>query len=344
MKKVSPRLILPAVLVSLCLGGGSAMSADMKALQAAARKEGEVTWYVASIDARDAAAAGRAFTAKYGPKVNVVQAPPQVTFQRLTQDLSQNAHNADVFSSVDVANFVTLKGQGLLMTYRPENAVGLLPAFQGLDKDATFHATIASVIVIAFNSDKVKANEAPQRWTDLTDAKWTNKIALGDPAFSGFGGTWATEMNKLYGASYFLRLKETKPQISRSVLDAVNLVALGERAVTVAPIAPILTSADQGKPIAIRYPIDGSILVATPSAVLKSAPHPNAAKLFMEFLLGPEFGTILVHARYESMRPDVKPLPGAKSVTDIKVIRPTVAETTKGAPQVTKVWHQVFGH
>ena len=340
MTKFCRRLILPAVLTAL--GIGSAL-ADIKALEEAARKEGEVTWYVASLDARNAEAAGRAFTAKYGPKVNVVRAPSQVMFQRLTQDLSQKARNADVFSSVDVGNFVTLKAQGALLTYKPENAAKLLPAFQGLDKDGVFHANLASVIIIAYNKEKVKAEDAPKNWTNLLDAKWSGKIALGHPAFSGFAGNWAAQMNKLYGKAFIEKLEKQKPQVGRSLFDAVNLVSSGERLLTASPIAPILENADKGKPLGVVYPADGAILVATPSAVLKNAPHPNAAKLFMEFLLGPEFGEILVKARYEAMRADVKPLPGAKSVTEIKTIRPTIEETTKGIPQVAELWRDVFG-
>jgi iron(III) transport system substrate-binding protein len=335
--------MLPALIVAACLGGSATAYADMKALEEAARKEGEVTWYVANLDARNAEAAGRAFTAKYGPKVNVVRAPSQVMFQRLTQDLSQKAHNADVFGSVDVGNFVTLKEQGALLAYKPENAAKLLPAFQGLDKDGMFNAVVASVIIIAYNREKVKADEAPKNWTDLTDAKWSGKIALGHPAFSGFAGNWAAQMSKLYGKAYIQQLEKQKPQVGRSLFDAVNLVSSGERLLTASPVAPILENADKGKPLSVVYPSDGSILVATPAAVLKTAPHPNAAKLFMEFLLGPEFGSILVKARYESMRADVQPLAGAKSVTDIKVIRPTLEETTKGIPQVAELWRDVFG-
>jgi iron(III) transport system substrate-binding protein len=337
------RILLSAGLTAFWLGASGAALADTKALETAARKEGEVTWYVASLDARNAEAAGRAFTEKYGPKVNVVRAPSQVMFQRLSQDLTQKARNADVFSSVDVGNFVTLKGQGALMAYKPENAAKLLPAFQGLDKDGAFHATIASVIIIAYNKEKVKAEEAPKKWTDLLDPKWEGKMALGHPAFSGFAGNWAAQMNKLYGKGFIEKLEKQKPQVGRSLFDAVNLVSSGERLITASPIAPILENADKGRPLAVTYPADGAILVATPSAVLKDAPHPNAAKLFMEFLLGPEFGEILVKARYEAMRADVKPLPGAKSVTEIKTIRPTIEETTKGIPQVAELWRDVFG-
>ena len=99
----------------------------------------------------------------------------------------------------------------------------------------------------------------------------------------------------------------------------------------------------KGIPVAVQYPTDGAILVATPSAILKNAPHPNAARLFMEFLLGPEFNKVLAQAYYETMRADVKPLPGAKSVAEIKVIRPSIEDATKGIPEVAEIWRDIFG-
>jgi iron(III) transport system substrate-binding protein len=336
-------LVLPAVLAALCAGGRGASAAGLEAIELAARKEGEVTWYVASIDKYNAEAAGNAFAVQYGIKANVVQAQTQVMFQRLTHDLSQNARKADVFSSVDIGNFVKLKEQGALMAYKPENAAKLLPAFQNLDKEGMFHATTASVIAIAYNIRALTADEAPDNWTRLLDPRWTNKIALVHPAFSVFAGNWAAQMNKQYGRPYFYRLAELKPHISRSPVEAINLVASGERHVAVVPIAPAMEQADQGKPLAVRYPTDGSILVTTPSAILKSAPHPNAAKLLVEFLMGPKFGALQVRRRFEAMRADVKPLSGTEPLTNINLRRPTVDEATKGIVQAAEVWRGAFG-
>lgn len=343
MLRFGRALLLPALFAAGLIETVRPSLADTAALQQAARKEGEVTWYVGSIDAATAEAAGRSFTAQYGPKVNVVRAPPQVTFQRLTHDLSEHFKNADVFSSVDIGSFVLLKQNGALMTYKPENAAALLPAFQTLDKDNTFQTTVASTVVLGYNTSKLKPDEAPKSWTDLKSPKWAGRIALANPSFSGVASTWAAQMDRLYGQAYFVALKELRPQIERSVDDAVALVASGERSITASPAASILERADRGKPLDIVYPSDGAILVTTPSAILKNAPHPNAAKLFMEFLLGPEFGRILVGARYEPMRADVKPLPGAKSVRDVKTIRPSIEQATKGAAQAAKLWQSVFG-
>ncbi len=337
------RLVLVAVLAIAGLAGAASAFADTAAIEAAARKEGALTWYVASIDAANAEKAGRIFLDKYGVKVSVVRAASEIMFQRLEQDLSQGAANADVFSSVDIGNFVTLKANGALVAYTPENAKELLPQFQNLDPEGFFHATVASVIAISYNTQKLKPEQAPQTWPDLLDPKWKDKIAVGHPAYSGFLGNWAAQMFKLYGRSYFERLEKLRPQVGRSGFDAVNLVSSGERWVTPIPVAPMLENKAKGIPVAVQYPTDGGILVATPSGILKNAPHPNAARLFMEFLLGREFNKVLAQAYYETMRADVKPLPGAKSVSEIKVIRPSIEDATKGIPRVAEIWRDIFG-
>lgn len=336
------RWILAGAVAMLVVAPNSA-HADLKAVEAAAKKEGLLTWYVASIDAKNAEKAGRAFTAKYGIKVDIVRAASQIMYQRLQQDLSQNSGNADIFSSVDLGNFIELKKNGSLLAYKPEAAAQIEPAFRDLDPDNFFQATIASVIIIAYNHQKVKAEDAPKSWSDLTDIKWQDKIAFGHPAYSGFAGNWAVQMINLYGKSYFEKLEALHPLVGRSLFDAINLVSSGERLVTASPIAPILESADKGNPLTVVYPTEGAILVLTPSGIVKNAPHPNAARLFMEFMLGTEFSKILAEAHYETMRGDVKPLPGAKSTSEIKIIRPTIKDTVVGIPAVAELWRNVFG-
>ena len=317
--------------------------ADLKTIEEAAKKEGEVTWYVANVDARNAETAGRTFTTKYGIKVTVVRAASQIMYQRLAQDLAQNVANADVFGSVDVGNLVTLKQNGSLAKYVPENAAKLHAPFQNLDPDGFFHAVVASALVIGYNKDKVSAADVPKSWKDLNNPKWANRIALGHPAYSGFAGNWAVQVHKLYGKPYLEGLEKLKPQVGRSLFDAINLINSGERWLTATPLAPVMENADKGNPVAIQYPEEGAILVATPAGILKNAPHPNAAKLFMEFLQSPAFNEIMVKARYESMRPEVQPLPGVKPITEVKLIRPTIGEVIDGIPKVAEIWRDVFG-
>jgi len=318
--------------------------ADTASLYQAAQKEGELTWYVSQVDGETAEAGGAAFTALYpGVKVNVVRITTQVAYQRVNQELAHKVLVADVFSTTDIGQYKTLKAKGELAQYRPENAGKLSGAFQNFDPDGFYYPTYAGEVVMAFNTQKLSAAEAPKSWHDLLDPKWKGKITVGDPAFSGYAGNWVILMRKIYGWSYFEDLKKNDPLITRSIIDTVNFLNSGERLVGVSPSASVLQSIDRGNPVQIIYPSDGAVLMIAPSAVLAKAPHPNAARLFLEFLLSADYAKVAVKSRGEALRPDVPSLPGVKTVNEIKTIRATDEEVIDGIPKIIEEWRDLFG-
>jgi iron(III) transport system substrate-binding protein len=81
----------------------------------------------------------------------------------------------------------------------------------------------------------------------------------------------------------------------------------------------------------------------SPSAILRNAPHPNAAKLFMEFTTGPHLSQAVRLLYSESLRPDVPPPEGARPLDQITLLSPTQEEAEKGVPEVRELWRDTFG-
>ena len=315
-----------------------------KQLYEAAKQEGELTWYVAHYSAENAEAAAAAFTEKFpGVKVNVVRSTAQVAYQRLSQDMRAGVAQCDVFSSTDIGHYMALKDEKALMQYKPENAGSILPAFQDIDKDNYYFTTSVGLVLITYNKDKVKEADAPKKWTDLLDPKWKDQVAVGHPGFSGYVGTWVVLMKKMYGWDYFKKLEKNKPRIGRSINDTVTMLNAGEATVAAGPSATTLTSAARGNPLGLIYPEDGTLLMISPSAIPKNAPHPNAAKLFMEFLLSPEHSKVAVDFYGEPLHSSVKGAPGTKPLDQVKTIRPTPEEIEEGIPEVKEQWRDTFG-
>jgi iron(III) transport system substrate-binding protein len=332
-----------AVLVALALVP-AARAADLKALQEAAKQEGELTWYTSHYTSEAAEELGAEFSKLYGVKVNVVRTTAQVAYQRLLQDLKNNQIICDVFSSTDVGHLVRLKAEGKFEKYTPEDVSKILPAFQNFDPDGYYHATSGGMVVLTYNTAKVKAEDAPKKWQDLLDIKWKGKVSLGHPGFSGYVGTWVLMMKNLYGWSYFEKLEQNKPQIGRSINDTVTALNAGERQVAAGADGSTLFSAARGNPLAVSYPSDGSVLIIAPSAIVKGTKHPNAAKLFMEYLDSIEAAKINAKHFAIPLRPEVPPPPGGKPFTEVKTIRPSVAEIDKGIPDVIEQWRDTFGN
>src|SRR3979411_2748345 len=126
-------------------------------------------------------------------------------------------------------------------------------------------------------------------------------------------------------------LAKNNPGVGRSINDPITMLNAGESAVAGSgPAATLLESVRKGNPLAMVYPTDGTVLIIAPSSIMKGAKHPNAARLFMEFLMREGAPRIRVEDYNESMRPEVSAVAGAISAKDLKTIRPTVAEITKG--------------
>lgn len=190
----------------------------------------------------------------------------------------------------------------------------------------------------------MKPEEAPKKWQDLLDIKWKGKVSTGHPGFSGYVGTWVLMMKNLYGWAYFDKLEKNKPQIGRSINDTVTALNAGERQVAAGADGSTLFSASRGNPLAVSYPTDGSVLIISPSAIMKGTKHPNASKLFMEYLYSVEAAKINAKHFGIPLRPEVPSPPGAKPISEIKTIRPTVADIDKGIPEVIEQWRDTFGN
>lgn len=342
MGKPLARLLMAALCI---LASVKAADADEAQWYDGAKREGQVTWYITHYSGELAQEAGRAFTARYpGVTVNVVRTTAQVAFARLSQDIKAGIANCDVFSSTDIGHYFDLKKRGMLADFTPDNARGLAPQFDRFIDPGLYYPTAAGLVLISYNTKLVPPDHIPKNWPDFLDPMWKGRVTFGHPGFSGYVGVWALEMRKLYGPGFFEKLAANKPLIGRSVNDSVTMLNSGESAIAAGADNTTIESALKGNPLAVVYPTDGAILMVSPSAVMKNAPHPNAARLFMEYVLSADYNRVMVKASALSMRADVAPPAGLKPLSEIKLIRPTDEELVSGIPALIEEWRDVFGN
>lgn len=326
--------------IGLGLTSGAARAA-MSELEVGAREEGSVTWYTAHTDGESAEQAGAAFTKLYPDiKCTVIRTTAQVAYQRLQQDIKNRSANCDVFSSTDLGHDEALKARGQFLKYDPINLDGVTPDYLGLDKDGYYHATVAELCVLLSNSRHVTDADTPGTWKDLLAPRWKGQVTVGHPGFSGTVGTWVVVLRDLYGWKFFEDLERGKPQIGRSVNESVTTLNSGERQVAMGPVGLAKVSASRGNPIRVTYPADGSVIVVAPSAIMINAPHPNAAKLFMEFLCGPHHAEVMAAAG----RVPIRPTSQGSGSPNGKILRPTTQQIVKGIPEVIEQWRDLFGN
>jgi iron(III) transport system substrate-binding protein len=314
-------------------------------LEPAARAEATLTWYVAQMSGEAAEAIGRRFSERHpGIAISVIRTTGQVAYERLQQELKNNTPTCDVFSSTDISHYPALLKRQALARFEPSNAGALAPAYQRLAEPGFYYPTNASLQIVIYNTHLVSGTDIPRRCTDLLDAKFNHRVAIAHPAFSGYFGQWVLAMRRQYGWSYFEKLAANNPRIGRSGNDPITLLNAGECVVGTGPASTSTVTAARGNPIGLVFPADGTVLTVGPSAVLAAAPHPNAARLFMDWLLSRDYADASRTWSLEPVRADAEPLLGVKPISEINTLTLTAAEIARDLPDVIEQWRDTFGN
>jgi iron(III) transport system substrate-binding protein len=291
-----------------------------------------------------AEAMGHRFSRHYpGITVSVIRTTGQVAYERLQQELKNGTPTCDVFSSTDISQYPALLQRNALAHYQPVNAGELAAPYQGLGENGFYYPTTGSLQILIYNTKTVAGADIPTRCTDLVDPKFNHRVAVAHPAFSGYFGQWVLAMRRQYGWGFFEKLAANNPRIGRSGNDPITLLNAGECVVGTGPASTSTVTAARGNPIGIVYPADGTVLTVGPSAVMASAPHPNAARLFMEWLLSRDYADACRDWSLEPVRADAEPLPGMQPIGEIKTISLTAAEIARDLPAAIEQWRDTFG-
>jgi iron(III) transport system substrate-binding protein len=309
----------------------------------AAKKEGKVVWYT-SLALTSAEKVAKLFEAAYpGIKVEVHRTGSERILQRVMQELQANLKIADVVHTSDAGHYVLLKDKKLLMKYTPAGTDGFPAAFK--DKDGYHYGLRATVNVIAYNTKIIPAAEAPKTWKDLLDPKWKGKLVTAHPGYSGVIATHVLALVQLHGWDYFKQLAQNKPMLVQSAVDPSGIVASGER-----PIAAdggdytFYQVKKKGNPVEIVFPKEGVPLVVSPSAITSFAPHPNAAKLFTDFIFSRDLQQVLADSEgLYTGHPDVKYPADRPKLSDLKLLRVEPEELEKRNEEIKTRFVEFFG-
>jgi iron(III) transport system substrate-binding protein len=346
MKKMMRRSVLQGSSATMMTIGAGFVSYDTAAqeedLYQAAKKEGRLTRYDGIFEQKTIEAIIEAFKAKY-PSIDVqlLRQPSQSLYTRLRLEIQNGVIECDTLGTTNILHFVELKKINELAAYVPKDLDKAPAAFRDIDSDHTFHTAGLSVTCINYSPQKVP--KPPTSWTELVGGGWEGKISVGSPAVSGDVASWIVAMRHKYGDKFLKDLAAQKPKLGGSSVDTVTNILAGERSVGAgAPFSYSLSQKAAGQPIDISMPSDDAILNLGVTAVLKKAPHPNASRLFANFLQSIECSQILAKAYWPTLRTDV-PWAEGRTLETVKWYRnPTNNLAAEVAESVAK-WREILG-
>jgi len=309
----------------------------------AARKEGKVSWYT-SVDLPVAERVAKAFEAKYpGIAMRVERSGAERVFQRIGQEYGSKIYAVDCVNSSDAAHFIVWKRDGLLAPYVPEDVALHYPP-EHKDPDGLFATWRTTLCVIGYNTKLVKPEEAPKSFADLLDPKWSGKMVKAHPGYSGTIMTATYQVARDLGWQYFEKLAAQKVMQVQSAADPPKKLALGERAIMADGVEyGMFLLREKGEPVEIVYPTEGTPIIIGPSAVMKNAPNPNAARLATSFMFSLEGQQLIVDAGgLRSFHALVKEKPGRKPLRDIELMKDDPVAVEKQADDIKARYTKYF--
>jgi iron(III) transport system substrate-binding protein len=246
---------------------------------------------------------------------------------------------ADVFWSGDPVRPFLLVKRGLIEPYLSASAEGIPAALRAADGTWTGFAARARVLLV--NKTKVSKDEMPRSVLDLTNPRWRGQAALANPLY----GTTTMHVAALFAvwgderARNFLNgLKTNDVRIASSNGEVKRLVAAGEVAFGLADTDDASEALQEGAPIEVVYPDQdgmGTLVMPTAVVLMRGAPHAEAGRRLIDFLLGAEVERRLAEtAAHIPLRPGV---PTPVNVKPLSAIRAMEVDFKRVAEEMERI-------
>jgi len=255
----------------------------MAKITAAAKKEGTLTMYTTFAE-KDQPTLIRPFEAKYGVKVNIWRAGTDKVLQRTLAEAAAKKYDVDLihFGSPEME---ALSREKILQAVNSPVHKDLQPGSVPAHRE--WAATLLSVWVQVYNTQLIKKGDLPKTYRDLLDPKWKGKLGIEAKNQDWFASVVDVMGGGEKGLKFFRDLVARNGISARTGHTLLNnMVIAGEvpLALTVYNYMPEQAKR-KGAPID-WFALEPAVARSNAVGVARRAPHPNAALLFYEYMLG----------------------------------------------------------
>jgi iron(III) transport system substrate-binding protein len=233
-----------------------------------------------------------------------VEANKNVGLATRLREEAVNRPRCDVFWSNEFAQVVSMAEEGLLQPHDSPSAAGIPETFRDPQRRWTGFAARARILIV--NTDLADPAEIRSMW-DLFDPRWKGRVAMARP----LAGTTLTHLAALYvalGEAEAERYVQAAEQwsltgdlnLANGNAHVMRLVREGQAAFGWTDTDDFNVARQAGFPVAAVYPDaegPGTLLIPNTVAILAGAPHPDAARRFVDWVLRPEIESELAFSR-----------------------------------------------
>ena len=312
------RSVLGMLAAGATAGPALAQGDDWAKVVEAARKEGKLVIYTASIGSPFHKTVIKAFEQKYGIQVELLEARASEVRERVRVEQSAGRFLGDIHHNGSTTTWLMTR-DGNFQPHGPiPNIKNIVPPYDA--DDIRIPAEVISYCLMV-NRNLVKPADEPKSWKDILDPRWAGKILSDDYRALGGGAVFFVVMYDTFGKEFVEKLAAQKPVFSRDIQNSERRVARGEFPLYI-PFSLQDYNNLKGLPVKPIVPVEGRPYVRFDLTVLKGAPHANAARLFMNHYLEPDSQIVFANAGYnpvvkgvvEKTSEEIRPLLATKAL------------------------------
>jgi ABC-type Fe3+ transport system substrate-binding protein len=254
-----------------------------------AKKEKELAFY-SSVPPEDISALITAFDKKYGVKVRVWRSDSEGFLQRILNEAKARRFEVDIMAG-SASALEPLYRENLLQEVKSPYLADILP--EAIAPHRQWVSIYLSTFVQAYNTNLVRKESLPKTYRDLTNPEWKGRIAIEAEDFDWFAQV-VMDMGEARGLQLFRDIVATNGiSVRKGHSLLTNLVAAGEVPLALSAYGFLAEQAKRkGAPLD-WFVIPPAIARSTAQGLARNAPHPYAAVLFYDFLIGDEGQRIL---------------------------------------------------
>lgn len=315
---------------------GSIDAALAASTEDAAKKEATVVVYGAG-NVEHWQKINEAFEKKYPYlKVKLFRGNWEKVRNRVMTEGRAGSYFVDVLQ-IDGVNGWVLKEDGYLQSHKSAETEAFPEAFR--DPSGMLPCCLDTLTnVIGFNTRLVKKQDAPKSYQDLLAPRWKDKLGMDADEgewFAGLISVWGKEKT----VDYFRTLMKQNPSMRRGHTLLANLTGAGEFPVAVNLFGyRVMEMKEKGETIDL---VKADPLMVRPAhmALARRAPHPNAARLYIDFTLSVEGQQIMASLGRTVVRPGVKPK--HPELTEGVKLHPIKPEMAKNYEEISKLYYSI---
>lgn len=306
-----------------------------------ARKEGEVSFYSSGV-ARVEEPLMKGFEAATGIKVKYARpGGAEVIIRKLQTEIGAGRPLADVASMTDKALGIWAERENMTAPMPVPNVVNIDSAYP---VDSLSNLPSGGFgLVIAYNTKMMTAATAPKSYADLADPRYKDMVLIGAPENAGSTTVMIKGWVQHYGWEFIEKLRKNGLAETRLQAEAAQAVARGEKPICVVAQAWAYVNMKQNAPLAVVWPSDGVVIAEMSLIRIKNSPSPNAALVFANYLLTPEYqgGGTATAGAYGSVKgaptPDLFP-----PIASLKRMPVNLAELVAQRGELTDRWRKIM--